>query len=114
MEQSTQTIQEFYKMVGEFKILEALDQYYEEEVISWENDGEVIQGLSKLREFKAQFVQRAKDPKLTLKHSVMLNGFSLAQWHYQFEDEDRGAQDYYQISIGYWKDGKIIKEHHLY
>ncbi|MGO4289003.1 nuclear transport factor 2 family protein [Chitinophaga sp. RAB17] len=114
MEDFKARVAAFHHLVGQGKFMEALDQYYDENVSSADNDGPAINGLEALRKAATGFLGNTTDMKMMLENSIVIDNYSVAQWHYQFTNSKIGAVNYRQISVAHWKAGKIIKEQHLH
>ncbi|MET3880966.1 nuclear transport factor 2 family protein [Chitinophaga sp. OAE865] len=114
MENFEATVAGFHRLISEGKFLEALDKYYDENISSSDNDGPAIKGLEAMRKAVSGFLGNTTDLKIALKNSMVIKGYSVAEWHYQFMHPKMGKLNYQQISVAHWKNGKIIKEQHLY
>lgn len=114
METFKATVAAFHSLVGQGKFMEALDKYYDENMSTSDNDGPAIHGLEAMRKATSGFISNTTSMKLELENSMIIDGYSVAQWHYRFTNSKIGTVDYHQVSIAHWKDGKIIKEQHLH
>jgi SnoaL-like domain len=114
MEDFKATVAAFHHLIEEGKFTEALALYYDENACSTDNDGPAINGLDALRKAAAGFLDHTTSLKVVLENSLVIDHYSVAQWHYQFTNSKIGAVDYRQISVAHWKAGKIIKEQHLH
>jgi hypothetical protein len=114
MEDFKATVAAFHHLVSQGKFVEALDHYYDENASSSDNESHTVNGLEALRKAAAGFLSNTTNMKITLENSIVIDNYSVAQWHYQFTNSKIGAVDYRQISIAHWKNGKIFKEQHLH
>jgi hypothetical protein len=114
MEDFKATVAAFHQLIGQGKFMEALETYYDETACSADNDSPAINGLEALRKAAAGFLNNTTDMKIVLENSIVIDNYSVAQWHYQFTNSKIGAVDYRQISVAHWKSGKIVKEQHLH
>lgn len=114
MENFEATVSGFHRLISEGKFLEALDKYYDENISSSDNDGPAINGLEAMRKAVSGFLNNTSGLKIVLKNSMVIKGYSVAEWHYQFIHPKMGTLNYHQISVAHWKNEKIIKEQHLY
>ncbi len=114
MENFEATVSGFHRLISEGKFLEALDKYYDENISSSDNDGPAINGLEAMRKAVSGFLNNTSGLEIALKNSMVIKGYSVAEWHYQFIHPKMGTLNYHQISVAHWKNEKIIKEQHLY
>ncbi|GEP90594.1 SnoaL-like domain-containing protein [Chitinophaga terrae (ex Kim and Jung 2007)] len=114
MENFKTTVQAFNNLVHEFKFAEALDKYYDDDVVSQDNTNEPTKGLANLRKAVDSFVASSGIEKIELLNSIAEDDLSVAHWHYVFTHPKVGKLDYKQISVQRWKNGKIIQENHFY
>jgi hypothetical protein len=108
------TVNEFFILVQQYKFLDAVDKFYDPNIISADNAGEPIKGIEKLRQSVKDFVASTEMNKIELLSSMVSDNLSVAHWHYMFTHNKFGKLDYKQISVQRWKDGKIIQENHFY
>lgn len=104
----------FNEMVKQQKWAEALSVFYDNNVISVDNENEPLKGLDKLKAGLKEFEANTKDISLQLKEVIVSNDMSVSHWHYIFTHSQWGRFDYDQLSLQRWKNGKIIHERHHY
>ena len=114
MKNLQETVKEFNTLVAQQKWPEALDKFYDENVVSVDNEGDPLNGLDKLKEGLKDFEANTKDISLKLKQVIVSDHMSATEWHYIFTHSQWGQFDYDQVSLQRWKDGKIIHERHHY
>ena len=108
------TVAAFHGLIAQGKFMEALDLYYDERASSSDNEGPSVNGLEALRKAALGFLNNTSDMKTVLENSIVIDNYSVAQWHYQFTNSKIGRVDYRQISVAHWENGKIVKEQHLH
>ncbi|MGN8033985.1 nuclear transport factor 2 family protein [Chitinophaga sp. 22321] len=108
------TVAAFHGLIGQGKFMEALDLYYDERASSSDNDGPPVSGLEALRKASLGFLNNTQNLTAVLENSLVIDNYSVAQWHYRFTNSKIGVVDYRQISIAYWENRKIVKEQHLH
>jgi SnoaL-like polyketide cyclase. len=114
MTKFTDTVKEFNSLVQQFKFVEAVDRFYDQDIISTDNSGEPTKGMENFRKAVENFVSNSVIEKLELLSTIVEENLSVAHWHYIFTHKKFGKLDYKQISVQRWKNGKIIQEHHFY
>ena len=95
------------------KILEAMDEFYADNISMRENNEPATEGLAANIEREKQFLSNVKRWHWTKWHNVAINeedGVSLAEYSFQFTDQDDNAVTYEQATVQQWKDGKIVSE----
>lgn len=107
-------VQEFFSLVEQYKFMDAVDQFYDENIVSTDNNNEPVSGLATFRERVEHFMADTEMENLELLSTIIGEDLSAAHWHYVFTHKLYGRMDYKQISIQRWKDGKIVQENHLY
>jgi SnoaL-like domain len=114
MQNLQDTVKAFNSLVQQQKWEEALNSFYDENVISADNEGEPVKGLAALKNGLKNFEANTSGISLTLKNSIVSDNMSVTEWHYIFTHKEWGKFDYDQLSLQRWKNGKIIHERHHY
>lgn len=114
MESLKQRSAELNQMIADLKWLEATDKFYDEKIVSHENEDEPTVGLEQYRNGVIRFQKDVKNASATLKNTLVGDDVSVAEWHYVFDHPQMGRMDYIQVSVQRWKNGKIIHERHHY
>lgn len=99
-------------LIQQFKYPEALDLFYDENIITQENEETPIKGLAAYREAGKKFMDAISNYSAEVKSIIISDDMSVVEWHYQFDHTMAGKWDRLQISVQRWKDGKIIHERH--
>lgn len=114
METFKDKVQEFFSLVQRYEFMEAVDRFYDENIISTDNNNEPVTGMENFRKRVEHFVENTEVEKLELLSSIIGDNLSASHWHYVFTNNTFGRMDYKQISVQRWKDGKIVQENHFY
>jgi hypothetical protein len=114
MQNLKDTVNEFNSLIQNQQWEEALDKFYDENLVSADNEGAPITGLPAMKKALAGFVSNSSDMKLVLKNVIVSDDMSVTQWRYSFNHALWGKFDQEQLSLQRWKDGKIIHERHHY
>jgi hypothetical protein len=114
MTKFTDTVKEFYSLIQQYKFIEAVDRFYDQNIISTDNSGEPTKGVENLRKSVENFISNSEIEKLELLSTIIEENLSVAHWHYVFTHKTFGRLDYKQISVQRWKNSKIIQENHFY
>jgi ketosteroid isomerase-like protein len=105
MENFKETVKEFNILVQDQKWEEALNRFYDEDILFVDNEGGPQKGLQSLKNGLADFTANTSNVSVTLKNVIVSDDMSVTQW---------GKFDYDQLSLQRWKEGKIIHERHHY
>lgn len=108
------TVKEFNALVQQYKFIEALEKFYDQDIISTDNANEPTKGIEQFRKAVEKFIDNTEVEKLELLSTIVENNLSVAHWHYVFTHKLFGRLDYKQISVQRWKDNKIIQENHFF
>ena len=114
MTKFTDTVKEFNLLVQQCKFIEAVDKFYDQNIISTDNNNEPTKGIENFRKAVQNFISNSEVEKLELLSTIVEENLSVAHWHYIFTNKMFGRLDYKQISVQRWKDNKIIQENHFY
>jgi hypothetical protein len=109
-----EAVEEFNTLIEHQQWETALNTFYDENIISVDNEGESLHGLDKLKNALKEFDAKTSDRFVIFKHSIISDDMSVTEWHYIFTHKDWGRFDYDQLSLQRWKDGKIKHERHHY
>lgn len=114
MDDFRNVVNQFNTLVQQGRFIEALDEFYDETIISADNTNPPIQGKENLRKAIEKFLSSSLIVKITPEESITDEGLSVTKWHYVFEHNKLSHFDYRQISVQRWNNNKIIQEHHFY
>jgi hypothetical protein len=109
-----ETVKKFNTLVQQYKFIEAVDEFYDVNIVSTDNNNEPTKGIENFRKAVENFISNSEVEKLELLSTIVDENLSVAHWHYIFTNKMFGKLDYKQISVQRWKNGKIIQENHFY
>lgn len=95
------------------KILEAIDEFYDDDVEMRENNEPPTTGRAANRERESQFMAGVKEWHRTDWHATAVNedeGVSFLEYGFEFTSTDDQLVTYEQVAVQRWKDGKIVSE----
>jgi ketosteroid isomerase-like protein len=110
----TETVEAFYALVQHGQFLEAVDRFYDENIVSTDNNNDPTKGIDNFRKAVEQFAANTQLEKLELLSTIIDQNLTVAHWHYIFTHKTFGKMDYRQVSVQRWSNGKIIQENHFY
>jgi hypothetical protein len=99
------------------RIVEAMAEFYGENVAMQENNNPPVVGLAANTEREKQFVAYVKQWKSFNIEAVAVDaqrGKALIQSNFEFDAVDGQTLKYDQVSVQTWKDGKIVHEKFYY
>lgn len=109
------TMNELNSLIVQYRFEEALDKFYDENIITQENEDVPLIGLAAYKEAaKKVFYDNVSNYTAELKNMIVSDDMSVTEWHYKFDHKIWGHWDKIQLSVQRWKDGKIIHERHHY
>ena len=110
----SKTLNELNHLVTQFKFEEALDKFYDEDVISVENENPPTVGLPAYRVSAKKYLSSISNQSAKLLSMIVSDNMSVTEWHYKFDHKEWGKWDAIQLSVQRWKNGKIVHERHHY
>lgn len=100
------------QMILEGKILDAFDKFYSKNIVM-EEEGNKREGWETNREYEEQFVNSLTEFRGAEVLSVGVdedNQKTLVEWYFDFTLEGVGDQEFKQVAVQTWEDGKIVNE----
>ena len=98
-----------------YKYDEALDKFYDDEIVTHENENPPVLGLQAYKEAaKKVFYNNVSNYSAQLLNTIIGDDITACQWHYKFDHKLWGHWDKIQLSVQRWKNGKIVHERHYY
>lgn len=115
MQSIKEKVNHLNQLILEGKALEGFDLYYDDEVVMQENEAAPSIGKEANRVREIDFFGSIKEFRGAKALEVAVGeNISYVQWHYDYTHKDWGIRKYTQVSVQYWKDGKIVKEQFFY
>ena len=115
MKELEKSINELNALIVQYKYPEALDKFYDENIITHENEDTPVAGLTAYKERAKQiFYDNVTNYSAELKNVIISDEITATEWHYKLDHKIWGHWDKTQLSVQRWKDGKIIHERHHY
>lgn len=114
MENFNDTVLAFNLLVQQNRFMEALDRFYDDEVISTDNLNPPNVGRAALTAEMQDFIANATIKKVELVSIIVEDNLSVSNWYYVFDHKKFGKINTHQLSVQRWKDNKIIQENHFY
>lgn len=102
-------------MIRQGRIMEAMEEFYADDVVMCENDAEPTVGLAANLEREQAFVNNTQWHGLELKDVVVDGDTSMVRWWMDFTNSDYGQRlAFTQVAYQRWEDGKIAEERFYY
>lgn len=109
------TVDQLNQMIQDAKIMEAMNEFYADDLVMAENDGEPCVGLVANLEREQAFVDHTTWYGLELKSVTVGEGVTMSQWWMDFHNTQYGARmAFTQVAVQKWRDGKIYDERFYY
>ncbi len=99
--------------INDGRILEAMDEFYDQSLVMRENSEAPTEGLSANIEREKQFLDSVKEWKWTRWHATAINeddGIAALEYSFQFVDTSGKTVTYEQATIQRWQGGRIVSE----
>ncbi|HYC27752.1 MAG TPA: SnoaL-like domain-containing protein [Chitinophagaceae bacterium] len=109
-----QHIEHLNQLVLQGKALEAFEKYYDDEVVMQENNLAPTDGKEANRLREIDFYNSIDARSAEILGTTYGDDISAVIWKYDYTHKDWGVRDYTQVSVQYWKNGKIVKEQFFY
>lgn len=106
-------VEQLKNYINQGKILEAMDEFYHDDVVMQENSESPISGLITNIEREKQFLSIVKQWNWTKWHATAVNDeekVSFVEYSFEFVNTDGETIVYEQAAVQRWQDGKIISE----
>jgi len=95
------------------KIIEAMDEFYADDLVMQENSEEPTRGLAANIEREKQFLSIVKQWNWTRWHATLVNkkdNVSVVEYSFEFVNNEGETVVYEQATVQRWQGGKIISE----
>lgn len=110
-----ENVAELVVMIGEGKLLEAFEKYYDENVSMQENEAEARVGKDANRKAEEAFVQGiTKINKIEILGVAVGENFSAIEYYMDVEHADYGNIKKNQVAVQNWQNNKIVREKFYY
>lgn len=106
-------VEQLIEYINQGKILEAMEEFYAEELEMRENSQPPTLGLIANIEREKQFLATVKEWHWTKWHATAINeadGVAFLEYSFHFTNTDGQPVTYEQATVQRWVDGKIISE----
>ncbi len=114
MQSLKETVNELSALIPQLRFEEALDKFYDVNIISHENEAPPTIGLEDYRKAAKIYLENISNYSAELMNVIVSDDMSVSEWHYKFDHKTWGKWDCRQLSLQKWKNGKIIHERHHY
>ena len=102
-------------MIQQGRIMEAMNEFYADDVVMSENDAEATIGLEANLAREQNFVDNTQWHGLELKDVVVDGDTSMVRWWLDFTNPNYGQRlAFTQVAYQKWNDGKIVEERFYY
>jgi hypothetical protein len=108
-------VEQLNAMIQQGKIMEAMNEFYTDDLVMAENDNEPTVGLAANLEREQAFVDNTTWYGLELKGVAVGDNLSMVEWWMDFHNTQYGARlAFTQVAVQRWRDGKIFDERFYY
>jgi hypothetical protein len=108
------SVDELNTLIVQFKFFDALDKFYDDAIVVFENENKSNTGLIEYRNAAQRYLSNITNNSATLRNVIVSDNMSVCEWHYKFDHKEWGRWNKIQLSLQRWKNGKIIHERHHY
>lgn len=105
-------VRKLNQMIEQKQILEAIERYYDDEVVMAEAGGEPTVGKQANTERERMFAEGLTSWKATLHSSAVdeETGTALNEWTLDYNHKLWGSATMRQVAVQKWRDGRIVQE----
>ena len=113
---TAQRVEQLKEYINAGKILEAMDEFYHEDVVMQENSEEPTRGLAANIEREKEFLSIVSQWNWTKWHATAVSetpdgeNVSFVEYSFEFVNTQGETVVYDQATVQRWRDGKIISE----
>ena len=113
---TAQRVEQLKDYINAGKILEAMDEFYHEDVVMQENSEEPTRGLAANIEREKEFLSIVSQWNWTKWHATAVSetpdgeNVSFVEYSFEFVNTQGETVVYEQATVQRWRDGKIISE----
>jgi hypothetical protein len=108
-------VEQLNNMILEGKIMEAMNEFYTDDLVMAENDNEPTVGLAANLEREQAFVDNTTWYGAEVKGVAVGDGVSMVEWWLDFHNTQYGNRlAFTQVAVQRWRDGKIYDERFYY
>ena len=108
-------VDELNALIQQGGIMEAMNEFYADDVVMAENEQEPTVGLAANLEREQAFVDNTTWYGLELKNVAVGDDVSMVEWRMDFHNTQYGARlAFTQVAVQRWRDGKIYDERFYY
>ena len=114
MENLEQNFAQLNALVANYEYEKAFDLFYDEHLLEYENEDQSASSLLKHKQDMQQFLANISNKSATPISTIISGQITVTDWHYVYDHVQWGHQDFHEVTVQRWKDGKIIHERHHY
>ena len=113
---TAQRVEQLKEYINEGRILEAMDEFYHQDVVMQENSEEPTRGLAANIEREKEFLSIVSQWNWTKWHATAVSetpdgeNVSFVEYSFEFVNTQGETVVYEQATVQRWRDGKIISE----
>ncbi len=108
-----QRVEALKAYINEGKIIEAMEEFYADDVVMQENTEEPTRGLAANIEREKQFLSIVKEWKWTKWDATAINdreNISFVEYSFEFVNKEGESVVYSQVSVQRWREVRIVLE----
>lgn len=106
-------VEDLKSYINQGKILEAMTEFYADNLVMQENSEEPTKGLEANIEREKEFLSTVKEWHWTKWHATAINedeGVAIIEYAFEFTNTDGKKVTYEQATVQRWENGKIVSE----
>jgi ketosteroid isomerase-like protein len=112
---SRESVESLVALVEKSAFIEALERYYADDAVTYENQGEARRGLAKLIELERGVMASFKNIRSRCVRPFFVDGDHVAiRWQFEFETAGGHVVKMDEIAHQLWRGGKIVEERFFY
>jgi hypothetical protein len=115
MQTIKEKVNQLNQLILEGKAMDAFEMFYDDDVVMQENQQSPTIGKAANRQRELDFFANITEFRGAEVLDIAVgDNVSFVKWNLDYTHKDWGVRNYTQVSVQYWKNGKIVKEQFFY
>ena len=115
MSRILENIQDLNNLLISGKLVEAIEKYYDDEVVMQENSQPPFIGKKENQQRETEFLSNVTEFREAKVLDIAIGeDVSFVTWHFDYTHKEWGVRNYTQVSVQHWRNDKIVREQFFY
>ena len=109
-----ENLEQMNGLIGQGQIIEAVDQFFHEDIVTQEVGSDLLEGKAIKREGLIGFVGSIAAVRgITVHNNAVDGNTTYSEYTFQFDMKDGGKIDWHEVISRKWDGGKVIEERYF-